>query len=94
MRTLMTCIIDTQAGNRAAKEGNIAKIVGQIAERLKPETAFFYTQNGHRSMNMIFDLKDSSEIPSIAEPLFQEFNAQVSFAPVMNLDDLKKGLPR
>ena len=43
---------------------------------------------------MVFDLTDQSEIPSIAEPFFLAFNAAVSIIPVMNADDLTKGLQK
>jgi hypothetical protein len=38
----------------------------------------------------VADLKDPSDIPVIAEPLFQLYNAAVEFIPVMNFDDLNK----
>ena len=41
---------------------------------------------------MFFDLADPSDIPPIAEPLFQELNATVEFFPAMNGDDLGAGL--
>ncbi len=41
---------------------------------------------------MVFDLKDSSDLPRIAEPFFMGLNATVEFTPVMNADDLKAGL--
>jgi hypothetical protein len=41
---------------------------------------------------MVFDLKDPSEIPGIAEPFFMHLNAKVDFCPVMNAEDLQKGL--
>lgn len=41
---------------------------------------------------MVFDMKDPSEMPVIAEPFFTELNAKVDFCPVMNADDLQKGL--
>jgi len=37
-------------------------------------------------------VKDASDIPSIVEPLFVGLNARVELLPVMNADDLKKGL--
>ena len=44
--------------------------------------------------DMIVDLKDSSEIAVIAEPFFSRLNAAVEILPVMNADDLKKGLSK
>jgi len=41
---------------------------------------------------MFFDMKDAAEIPGIAEPLFAGLNARIQLLPVMNADDLKKGL--
>jgi hypothetical protein len=39
-------------------------------------------------------LKDPSDIPVIAEPLFENLNAAVEFLTVMNVDDLKKGFEK
>ncbi len=39
-------------------------------------------------------MKDSSEIPATAEPFFTQFNAKISLTPVMDVDDLQKGLSR
>jgi hypothetical protein len=37
-------------------------------------------------------MPDSSAIPPFAEPFFQELDAEVQISPVMNTDDLQKGL--
>jgi hypothetical protein len=40
----------------------------------------------------VFDLPDASGIPPFAEPFFRELEADVELAPVMNAEDLQKGL--
>jgi hypothetical protein len=37
-------------------------------------------------------MPDASAIPIFAEPFFKELNAEVTFAPPMNAEDLQKGL--
>jgi hypothetical protein len=41
---------------------------------------------------IFFEMKDSADIPVIAEPLFIGLAAALEFVPVMNPDDLKRGL--
>jgi hypothetical protein len=48
--------------------------------------------NGKRSGSMFFNMKESADIPLIAEVLFQGADAEVELIPVMNGDDLKKAL--
>ena len=92
MRTLITVSIPTDAGTTAVQSGALPKIMGEALERLKPEAAYFSTINGLRTALIVFDIKDSSEMPMIAEPFFAGFNAAVTFSPVMTPDDLKAGL--
>ncbi|MBD0277169.1 MAG: hypothetical protein M3342_09685 [Bacteroidota bacterium] len=93
MRTLLRVIVDDVAtANQAVTEGSLPKLIQSTMERLKPEAAYFFTVDGNRSCFMVFDMKDPSEIPAIAEPLFQGLNARVEFLPVMNAEDLQKGL--
>jgi len=59
---------------------------------LHPEAAYFTTEKGKRTAYVFFDLADVSEIPKISEPLFETFKAEIDLKPVMNQDDLLKGL--
>jgi hypothetical protein len=92
MRMMMKIVIDTHAGNKAARDNQIGKIMGALSERIKPEAAYFGPEHGNRTAFFFFDMKEPSQMPSIAEPLFQELGAQVTFTPVMNADELQKGL--
>jgi len=92
MRTLLRATMDVVASNKAIMDGSLPKLMQTTMEKLKPEAAYFTAIDGCRSCIMVFDLKDPSEIPGIAEPFFLHLNAKVEFSPVMNADDLKKGL--
>jgi hypothetical protein len=50
--------------------------------------------NGMRTMVFVLDLSSPDMIPAIAEPLFQEYDANVEIHHAMNLDDLKKAISR
>lgn len=81
-----------EKSNQAVQNGKLQKVVMGAMQELKPEAAYFFPDNGKRSCLMVFDLKDPSQIPVIAERFFMELDAEVTLTPVMNADDLKKGL--
>ena len=94
MRMLLRVSIPVEAGNAAAKAGTLGSTVERILKDLKPEAAYFFADdNGHRSGSIVFDMKDPSEIPAIAEPWFLAFNAKISLRPVMSPQDLAKAAP-
>ena len=94
MRMLLRVSIPVEAGNAMAKAGTLGTTIEKILADLKPEAAYFFADDsGQRSGSMVFDLKDSSDIPTVAEPWFLAFNAQVSLRPVMNPQDLAKAVP-
>jgi len=91
---LLRVSIPVETGNAAAKAGTLGSTVEKILADLKPEAAYFFNDdNGNRSGSIVFDLKDSSQIPAVAEPWFLAFNAKVSFRPVMNPQDLAAAGP-
>lgn len=92
MRTLLKVQMDTEAGSKAIADGSLPELMQSTMERLKPEAAYFGPEDGVRTAFIIFDLEDPSQIPSISEPLFRTMKAKVTFMPVMNREDLQKGL--
>jgi len=92
MRTLMKVKIPTAAGNEAIKNGSLPDIIGKALAALNAEAAYFTSEDGMRTALIVFDMTDSSEIPSAAEPFYMAFDAQITFAPVMNADDMRAGV--
>lgn len=92
MRVMLRARLDTQISNEAIKNGTLPKIMQSVTEQLKPEAAYFGPGDGGRTATFVFDMEDSSRIPSIAEPFFLELGAEIEIYPVMNAEDLHKGL--
>jgi hypothetical protein len=94
MRMLLRVSIPVDTGNAAAKAGTLGSTIERILADLKPEAVYFFADDeGQRCGSMVFDMKDTSQIPAIAEPWFLTFNAKVSLRPVMNLQDLAAAGP-
>ncbi len=87
------CSPAERAGPARGAPGVGIGVVQSALQDLEPEAAYFTTLGGgQRGGFVVFDLKDSSDLPRIAEPFFMGLNATVEFTPVMNADDLKAGL--
>ncbi|MGA7220619.1 MAG: hypothetical protein WBX38_20055 [Candidatus Sulfotelmatobacter sp.] len=93
MRCLLKVSIPVETGNAAIIDGSLPKTIDSILADLKPEAAYFAEDNGKRTGFIFFDLKDTSEIPSVSEPWFLAFDAHIEVHPAMNVDDLKKAAP-
>ncbi len=94
MRMMLQMTIPVEAGNQAAIDGSFGEPLQKIMAKLKPESAYFMASAaGERSGFIVFDMKDTSEIPGIAEIFFLKFKASVKFVPVMNAEDLAKAAP-
>lgn len=95
MRTLLKVTVPVGKGNDAIKNGTLGPTIESLLKKLKPEAAYFGPMAaGQRTAWAVFDMTDPSQIPEIAEPLFLNFDAAVEFVPVMNVEDLQKGLAK
>jgi hypothetical protein len=91
MRVLIRTIFPNEAGTKAVRDPNFLKNIQAFIDNYKAEAAFFTPSNGDRSANFIIDMPSSDMMATIAEPFF-EMGARVEVQPVMNFEDLKKGL--
>ncbi len=94
MRTLLKITMPPEPANKAIKDGSLPKLFQTLTESVHPESSYYYSENGKRTAFFVFDMKDASQIPSLCEPFFMSLNADVSFYPVMNSEELKAGLEK
>jgi len=92
MRMMVRFTLPVEKGNQAFKDGSLAKTVESMMKKFKPEAAYFAPSHGKRGGVMFFDLAEPSQIIEVAEPLFSNLHAEVEIVPVMNADDLRKGI--
>jgi len=92
MRMMLKVTVPVESGNKTIADGALPRVIQETVERIKPEAAYFTAAEGARTGLFFFDLADSSQIPSICEPLFSVLNAAIDITPVMNAQELQKGL--
>ena len=94
MRMLLKAVLPNEPANSMIRNGTFESTLKKVLADLKPEAAYFIaTDNGERSGLIFFDMKESSELPKVAEPFFLAFNAQVTVRPAMNAQDLAAAGP-
>jgi|SRR6476646_8743687 len=94
MRMMLKFTLPVEKGNDAFKDGSLAKTLESIMNKLKPEAAYFSPLNGERGGMIFFDLAEPSQIVEVVEPLFLNLHATTELVPVMNGEDLRKGLAK
>ncbi len=90
MRLLFDIDIPHEPFNTLVRNNTAGEIMGRIMEDLKPEATYFTNRNGHRGATLIVNVEKESDIPSIAEPWFLNFNADCNFRIVMSPEGLQE----
>ena len=90
MRMLMRVSCPHEPFNTLVRKGTAGEIIGKILAAIKPEAVYFTELDGHRTAVLIVNLENASQIPSLAEPWFLNFQAGLPIHPVMSPDDLQR----
>jgi hypothetical protein len=89
MRFILKAQIPTEAGNRMMQNPNGMQELEEYIRTIKAEAAYFFENNGDRTMVFIVNMERTDQMVSFVEPLFM-MGAKVEFHPVMLQEDLKK----
>ncbi len=92
VRTLMTIQIEAEAGSRALESGTLRETLRRLSDRVRPEAAYSFLLSGVRTILLVFDLHDPSQLPAVTEPLFRELKAEVNVYPALPLEALLASL--
>jgi hypothetical protein len=90
MRMLVHVKLPHEPFNAAVRNGTAGQTIERILADTKPEAVYFTEYDGRRGAIMIVDIAEASKIPSLAEPWFLSFNADVSAHIVMSPEDLAR----
>jgi len=98
MRFFVRAAIPTVPGNRVIIAGKLGPTIEEIIGQLKPEAVFFRAVEngptaGMKSIGLVLNLDNASQIKSTVEPLFAAMEAKIEYEQVMSQEDVMKALP-
>ena len=98
MRFFVRATVPLKGGNRVVLAGQMRPTIEEIVSQLKPEAVFFKAVDkgptaGLKSIGLVLDLENASQIKSIVEPLFAAMEAKMEYEQVFSKDELMQALP-
>ncbi len=89
MKFLVKVTLPVEKGNAAMRDGSIGEKLQRIVSEINPEAVYFTAENGQRTQYLVVNVDDAKQLPSISEPWWLLFNADVSISPVFTLQDME-----
>lgn len=90
MRMILNIKLPHKEFNTAVQDGSAARKLSRILEQSRPEAVYFTEQHGQRGAIMVVNIDNAAQIPSLAEPWFLSFNADVEIRIAMTFEDIGK----
>jgi hypothetical protein len=92
MRMLLLAQVGTESGNQALKSDNLPQMLRATLDKINPESTYFFVLDGKRTMVTVFDLKQASDLPGIAEPLMMVGDVSITVTPCMTREETRAAL--
>lgn len=80
MRFLAKITIPLEKADDAFKSGDLPRTLQSAMQRLRPEAAYFFEEDGKRECIFVFNL----DVAALLKPLFPDLDAAFHVTPVMN----------
>jgi hypothetical protein len=92
MRFMVEFTVPTQHGNEIVRSGKIDKVLKKLGEEFKPEAMYFYPADGCRAGCIFLQTDNPAVGAAVGERLWFGLQAEIKVTPVMNAEELRKGL--
>ena len=69
------------------------ELIEQVLGDVRPEAVYFTVADGQRTVFMVADIEEASDLVRLCEPLWLAVEADVDLYPVMTAEDLEKAGP-
>lgn len=89
MRIMLEARFPVDVANEMAASGKMSKTIQAILADQEPESVYFLDKDGDRCAILVVDIEDAAQIPALAEPWMQAFEASIEMHPVMTAEDLE-----
>ena len=89
MKYLLKVTLDTETASTAIRDGSIMEKMQRILGELKPEAAYFVSENGGRTCYFVVNADDVTSLQILSEPWWLLFKADVSILPAFTLQDME-----
>jgi hypothetical protein len=90
MRMMLNVSLPVEKFNASVRDGTAGQKLKQIMDDIKPEAVYFTEQMGQRTAVLVVNMRESSDVPKVAEPFFLNWDADVEMRICMTPDDLEK----
>ena len=81
-----------EAGDALVKDPSMHDKMETVMGDIKPEAVYFTLDKGQRTIYFVITVDDSSLLPSIVEPLWHTFKADIEMIPAMNQEEFGKAM--
>ena len=89
MKFLLKITLSGEKATAAIRDGSMMEKMQRIFEEIKPEAAYFTTENGCRTQYLVINMDSPMDLPAVGEPWWLTFDADVSIMPAFTLQEIE-----